>query len=216
MRLSASHFNAFLYRIGQRVLWRRSYACPCLNPSSGSPKPDCPKCSGVGFFHDPGVETVVGVASQKVQQNWAKMGLWESGDSVVSVPENSPAYDMGRNDRIVMLNGSDRFNQVMIRGRPQEKLRFVPKSLEKVFWFDVDGKTIINGTLPTVDATGKITFTPGTEPPTGRSYTLIGERYAEYYCFQNFPSDRNEHQGERLPKLVVLRLFDVANRSSVT
>lgn len=210
MRFNSAAFNNHLANIGQKCIWQRSYTCPCINPNSGSPSPSCPRCGGRGKFWIEGVPTVVGIASQKVQQNWAKLGLWESGDSVVSVPEDSPMYEIGQGDRVLMMNGTDRFSVPLIRGAPNEFMRLPVEKIERVFWFDTNSREV-EGSIPTIGANGALIF-GANAPPLGKTYTLTGTRYAEYYCYQNFPSDRNQHQGMRLPKLVVMRHFDLFGR----
>src|SRR3546814_20588174 len=99
LELNPDAFNDFLYGIGQDCTWSRAYTCPCVNPSSGSARPGCPRCGGKGRFWDTPLQTTVGIASQKVQLEWAQMGLWESGDAIAVIPENSPMYEIGQFDR---------------------------------------------------------------------------------------------------------------------
>ncbi|WP_288076741.1 hypothetical protein, partial [Pseudomonas sp.] len=108
MRFNREAFNRHLNNIGQKVIWRASYACPCTNPNSGAADPKCPLCIGIGRIWEKGVETTVGIATQKTQERWAKLGMYETGDMVLSVPENSPMWDRGGQfDRVMTLNGLD-------------------------------------------------------------------------------------------------------------
>lgn len=208
MQLNPKAFNAHLAAIGQQVTWRRSHACPCVNPNSGASTPGCPICGGRGRFWDPEVASVIGIASQGVQKRWAQMGRYEAGDAVVAIPENSPAYDAGQFDRVAMLNSTDRFSVPLTRGADDERLFFRIANIDRVFWLTNGGAPIVDGGIPTVDAQGVLTWVTGA-PPAGIQYTVEGSKNSEYFVFDTMPSDRNEHSGARLPRKAVLRNFDL-------
>ncbi|MGL4458168.1 MAG: hypothetical protein ACRCUB_07190 [Plesiomonas shigelloides] len=215
MRFSRVAFNRHLANVGQQILWHASYACPCINKNSGASDPRCPLCTGVGRVWDKGVKTVVGIASQKTQERWAKLGMYEVGDMVLSIPENSPMWDRGGQfDRVVTLNGLDGFSEVLTRGAPTEKLRFKVSSISRVFWRNPkDPREMVEGGIPTVDENGLLSWKSG-EPPAGVTYSISGDRFSEYFMIDGFPSDRNQHSGMRLPKNVVLRKWDLFGRNS--
>lgn len=213
MRLNPDAFNRHLEHIGQRVLWRRSFACACVNPASGQPDPKHALCGGKGRIWDPAVETVTGVASQEVLAKWAKFGLWEAGDLVLSVPSSSALWDAGQYDRVQMLDGDDRFSQPLVRGAPTERLIFAVKSLERCFWLHPTTRAIVEGSVPVLDANGRPTWPGGVgEPPPGTTYSLTGLKFDEYFIFDKYPSDRNQHSGAKLPKKIVARRFDLFSR----
>lgn len=214
MRFNGQAFDSFLAGIGQTVTWRRSYACACVNAESGAPDPKHALCGGKGRIWDAPVETVVGVASQKVQIQWQAMGMFEAGDMVVSIPQVSPLWDAGQFDRVTMLNSTDVFSQPLKRGAPSERLLFRVARLTRCFWLNpADRNTIIEGSLPVVATDGTLSWVGGVgEPPMGTSYSLTGEKFDEYFVFQDLSSDRNEHQGMRLPKRCVLRKWDLFGR----
>lgn len=211
MKLNAAAFDRHLANMGQTVLWRRSYACACVNPASGAPDPKHAVCAGKGRIWDEPIQTVTGVASQDTLAKWAKFGIWESGDMVLSIPQASPLWDAGKFDRITMLNSTDVFSQPLLRGSPIEKLLFVPESITRVFWLHPTTKAIIEGGIPTIGANGVPVWASGA-PPTGTTYSMTGTRYSEYFIFDKYPSDRNEHQGVRLPKRAIARKFDLFGR----
>lgn len=213
MRFNAAAFDRHLVNIGQRVNWRRSFACACVDPRSGNPDPKHALCSGKGRLWNPPVETVTGIARQETVAEWAQSGLWESGDMVLSIPSNSPLWDAGQFDRVTMLNSTDVFSQPFLRGAPTERLLFQPSSITRCFWLNPANKNqIIEGGLPVVDANGLLSWPAGGEPPPGVSYSLSGSKYDEYYIFGQFPSDRNMHSGMKLPKRVVARKWDLFGR----
>lgn len=211
MRLNPAAFNRHLEHIGQRVLWRRSFACACANPATGQADPKHALCAGKGRLWDPPVQTVTGVASQDVQMKWAKLGNWAAGDTVLSVPSSSPLWNAGRYDRVTMLDGDDVFSQPLVRGAPTERLIFAVKSVTRCFWLDPVTRNIVEGGLPTVDEAGRLTWAAG-GPPAGTTYSLTGLKHVEYFVFDQLPSDRNQHSGERLPKRIVARNFDLFSR----
>lgn len=216
MQFSRQAFNTHIGNMGQDVLWMRSWACPCLNPASGSPKPSCPICVGRGRLWDAPVEMVMGIASQKTQIKWAQMGMWEHGDMVVVIPENCPAWDEGGQfDRIVTKNGKDGFSNVLVRGSQTERIRMPINSITRCFWIDpANPARIIEGGIPAWDESGRLSWPDGGEPPLGQQYSISGDRFSEYFMLDGFPDDRNQHRGMRLPKRVVLRKWDLYGRAS--
>lgn len=214
MRFNRVHFNRFLSgNIGQEVIWRHSYACPCVRPDTGAPDPKHTLCAGKGRLWAAGVRTTVGIAKQDTDDNLANMGHYDTGDLSVSIPENSPAWDAcGQFDRVLMLNSTDMFSQPLRRGSPTDKLIFSVSKITRVFWLNNAGQ-IVEGGIPQVDANGILSWLGGVgEPPPGATYSVTGEKFTEYYVYGHFPSDRNEHKGMRLPKRCVLRKFDLFNR----
>lgn len=216
MRFNAQAFNQFLGAggIGQDVEWRQSFICPCVSPTSGQPDPRHALCAGKGRIWEPPVATVTGVASQKVQIEWQKLGYYRDGDTVLSVPENSPLWDAGQFDRIRMLNSTSDFSMVLRHGEPSEKFLFQPLTISRVFWTHPQRPNeIINGGIPTVGADGVPSWAGGVgEPPMGVSYSITGTMNDEYFIFKDLMSDRNQHQGMRLPKRVVARKWDLFGR----
>lgn len=210
MRFNPGAFNSFLSGIGQQVKWRRSYACPCITKNSGAAKPNCPLCSGKGRIWDTAVDAVIGIAGQKTQLQWAQFGMWENGDAVLTVPENSPAYNAGQFDRILMLNSTDPFSLSLTRGQ-NDKLRMAVEAVNRVFWLNTAGTAIVEGGIPSVADDGTLTWASG-EPPPGVTYSINGTRFSEYFIWGPYLSDRNEHSGMRLPKRVVARSFDLFGR----
>lgn len=212
MEFNPDAFDSFLTGIGQDVLWRRSYACACVNPSSGQPDPKHALCAGKGRIWNEPIETVTGVASQKVQIQWAQMGMWEAGDMVLSIPQASPLWEAGPFDRITSLNSTDVFSQPLVRGAPAERLLFQPSSVERCFWLHPTTRQIVEGGLPVVGADGRLTWPDGGEPPPGTTYSLTGTKHSEYFIWGEMTSDRNQHRGMRLPRRVVARRFDLFGR----
>ena len=43
-------------------------------------------------------------------------------------------------------------------------------------------------------------------------YSLTGKKFDEYFIFGQYPSDRNQHSGMRLPRKLVARKWDLFGR----
>ncbi|MNP11945.1 hypothetical protein D3C76_1041580 [compost metagenome] len=211
MRFNPTAFNRHLANMGQEVKWHPAYGCACTNPNSGAPDPKCKICLGKGRLWEAARATVVGLCNQKTQAEWAKSGMWESGDLVVSIPADSPLWNAGQFDRVTALNARDRFSQPMQRGAPTERLLFVPESIERVFWRHPQTGLLVEGGIPTVAADGRLAWAAG-EPPPGTTYSLTGWKFSEYFVFGDYPANRNMHSGMKLPKRVVLRRWDLMGR----
>ena len=212
MRLNPAAFDSHLNSIGQSLEWRRSYSCACINPSSGLPDPKHQLCMGKGRIWDPQVPTVAGVASQKVQAEWMQGGMYETGDMVLSIPQNSAMYEAGQFDRVVMKNGTDVFSMSLTRGSANERLLFQVVDIDRVFWLDSQTRGIVEGKPPVVSDNGVLSWPDGGSPPDAFVYSMTGRKFTEYFVYQNYLSDRGMHQGARLPKRVVLRKWDLFGR----
>jgi hypothetical protein len=151
------------------------------------------------------------MAAQQIQLRWAQFGQWQDGDAVVTIPENSPLYNAGQFDRVVMLNATSYFSLPLTRGDPQEKIHEPVEKITRVFWL-ANGALVEGAAFPTVNADGSLTWPGIGAPPIGSQYTIGGTKFGEYFVWGPYPSNRNEHLGARLPKRVVLRRFDLFAR----
>ena len=207
--LSPARFNAMLNRMGQRIAWRRAHDCPCRDPHSGAADMHCPICNAKGVFWETAKEGRAAIAGQKVQHNWAKLGEYESGDQVLSLPADSVLYGLGQFDRLAMLQSSTPFSVVLTHDG-SERLRFSVHEVIRVFWLDVD-KNIVDGRIPAVGADGSPSWTAGV-PPDGQQYTVTGRQHPEYFVFTELPQDRAHYGGQPLPRRVVARRMDLFSR----
>lgn len=211
VRFNQQAFNRHLDNMGQQILWQSAYACSCYNTASGAADPKCRLCKGKGRIWDPAKKTVCGICKQETQSEWADSGLWEQGDLVVTIPEQSPMWDSGQFDRVTMLNAQDRFSMPFEHGAPTEMFLFIPTKIDRVFWRHPQTQALVEGGIPKIQPDGTPVWTTG-EPPLGMKYSITGWRNSEYFVFGNFPSSRNQHSGMRLPKRVVLRRWDLFGR----
>lgn len=156
--LSVSDFNAMLNEMGQEVAWRRAYDCPCRDQHSGAAKPSCPSCLGKGVTWGSAVVGTVGVSGQKVQQQWAKLGMYESGDQVLTVPSDSPVYSAGGFDRLTMNNSSVPFSRVLGYTENSSLLDIGAISIERVFWLN-SMNAAVEGAIPAIANDGTLTWT---------------------------------------------------------
>lgn len=214
MRFSPARFNRHLANIGQQVVWRRAYACACVNPASGAADPKHALCSGKGRIWADPVATVIGISKQEATPEMVAAGIFESGDMTATVPSSSPMWaSAGRFDRIRLLNSTDVFSQPYTRGAANERIIFAVERIERCFWLHPTTRQIVEGGIPVFDQDGNLSWPGGVgEPPPAATYSLTGTRFDEYYILDSLPSDRNEHSGAPLPKRINLRRFDLFNR----
>jgi hypothetical protein len=209
MEFSVEWFNDHLATMGQDFLWRKASMCPCVNPHSGAAKPNCPICNGKGRRWTIPLSVKAGLASEKILRQWAQFGRFEAGDAVLSVPENSPLYEAGQFDRVIMLNATDQFSLVLVRGQ-NDRISFPVQNIDQVYWI-VSGNTIVEGDIPIVDSNGQLSWASGS-PSAGIQYSISGTRYSEHFVWDELPSDRKHHYGARLPRKLVVRRFDLFGR----
>lgn len=216
MRLDPAVFNRFLATsgIGQAVLWRRAYDCPCRDPYSGAAAPDCPHCHGKGVIWAAPVAANTGLTSMAVSKQWANFGVWETGDVALIVPGDSLLYGAGRFDQIILADSSEPFSTSFRRGE-NDVLLWPVVALERAFVLgEIDGEpAIIECALPVVNDNGTMTWPDqGEIPDLGQAYSLTGRRRPVYFLYQDLPSDRAHHHGQPLPRKVVARVFDLFGR----
>lgn len=208
MRLSSAAFNRFLGQMGQTFAWRKSYACPCINKNSGQADPKCPHCSGKGRLWRGAVEGEAGIVSRSRMREFAVFGIWDQDDIMLSIPSNSPLYDMGQFDRVAALNRSEPFSINLIRGL-NDVVKFSVLSVDRAFY--LQNGNIVDLALPTVTEDGALNW-GANPPPAGVTFSLTGRRTPEYFVYQELPTDRPLHFGAKLPRRVTLRRFDLFGR----
>lgn len=234
--LSSGRFNRLLTAaggVGQRFIWLRASLCPCRNLQSGQALPSCPICGGKGVTWGEAQVAWAGMAGMKSVREWAAFGMWESGDVVLSIPSNSPFYSGGEFDRVIMLDSTEPFDTIFVRG--SERQTYPVVSIDTVWWIDPTTKTRVNGPIPPVAPDGLFFWAPslGTEnsvmlaleqggfligdyipstPVLGTQYSMRGRKRPEYFIYRDFPVDRAHYGGQPLPRRVVMRRFDLFGR----
>lgn len=203
--LDPGAFNSMINDMGQNVLWRQAFDCPCRDVRSGAPDPDCPSCRGVGIIWATGVSARVAIAGQKIQQQWAQMGMYESGDQVTTIPTDSAVFAMGQNDRLTMVHSSVPFSVVV----PPDHVFSEPVIAV------VRAMVITNGAAVTIDspvigANGVMVWEDGA--PDVPFVSITGRAKPEYFAFQDYPQERAHFGGTLFPRRVVLRKFDLFGR----
>lgn len=206
MELNPARFNALIGGMGLRASWRRGYACPCVEPTTGAPDPACRACRGLGRVWMPGVDVIVGKCSSKSTKAWADFGRWDDGDAVMNFGSDSAAYGIGPYDRLLMLDQSEPFSLNLTRG-VNDRIAFSVISIEKVLAFD-ERRTLREFGLPDVNPSGELEWASG-EPPAHQTYSITGRRHVEYFCNPDQPLDRPFHAGAALPRKVVLKRFEL-------
>lgn len=209
MRLDPAALNRLLNDIGQRFSWRRAFACPCINPHSGAPRHDCPLCLGKGRAWSDPIEGSAGVIGRDQMREFVTMGIVDAGDVMLSIPSDSPLYEIGEYDRLVALNRTEPFSVVLTRGR-DAVVRFPVLSIERASYIDQSGN-LVDVVPPVVREDGTLVWQPG-GPPNGVQVSITGRRRPEFFVYSELPFDRPHHFGRPLPRRVVLRRFDLYGR----
>ncbi len=222
MKLSPARFNAHLRHMGQDVLWRRAYQCPCRDQNSNAAQPGCPHCLGKGKSWSASAPAYVGVTGMQRQRQWAQMGLYEAGDVVVSLPSDSLIYAIGEIDRVAFIDSSDAFSLNLTRGQNDALLPWTATQFDRLYWLDELTGNIVEGALPLLDPVTStaiaLTWTipdpllppPALlEPPAGMQYSLTGRKLPEFFVWGDLVQTRHHHGGFALPRHVVLRRFDL-------
>lgn len=222
MKLSPARFNAHLRHMGQDVLWRRAFACPCRDPDSGAARQGCPHCLSKGKSWTANVPAYVGLTGMQRQRQWAQMGLYEAGDVVVSLPSDSPIYALGETDRVAFTDSSDAFSINLTRGQNDALLPWTALQFDRLYWIDPDTDTTIEGALPLLDPVTHSALALSwaipdpllpepdlLEPPAGMQYSLTGRKLPEFFVWGDLVQTRHHHGGFALPRHVVLRRFDL-------
>lgn len=172
----------------------------------------------------------------RVAREWANFGLWESGDVVLTIPSDSPLYEAGEHDRLVMTDSSEPFSTLATDRTPRPvitgdqlaptvddtdrlgdgwqavtvKIGFAPSSISRIIWKEPGTEALVEGAIPTVTGGDSLTWSRPTGcPPVGVQFSITGRRHQEYYLFRDLPQDRAHHGGAALPRRVAARRFDL-------
>lgn len=209
MRLNPTDFDRLLNGLGQNFTLRKAFACPCVNPHSGAAKPNCPFCEGKGRQWTAGVDGKAAVVSRNAMRKVVDIGFMDAGDMMISIPSDSPIYQIGQFDRVLTRNRTEPFSKNMVRGQ-NDVLKLPVLLIERAYWIDKTGQ-MVEAEPPTVGADGVLSWRANA-PPMGTTYSLTGRQQQEYFVYQEMPFDRPMHFGSTLPRRVILRRFDLLGR----
>ena len=192
--------------LGQHMTWEKSLRCPCRSPTSGAAEQGCPVCRGKGVVWEVPIAAWASLSGMKLTRQWAMYGQFEAGDTVVTIPSDSPLYAVGESDVVTFIDSTEPFSTIVMGG--VDVLTFQAATITKIVWRDPTTKALISGQIPVQGADGVLTWTAGA-PPAGVQYSVTGRRHPKYWCFQDMPQDRAHSAGLTLPRRVVLRTFDL-------
>lgn len=156
-------------------------------------------------------EEVIGraaITNLNAKKGAADFGVWEPGDALLSIGSDCPFYEVGRFDRFRSLKSMQRFTDNLRRGF-SDKLSGTIERIDRVFWQDAN-KDIVEGSIPTVGASGELTWDDG-GPPEGVTFSIAGVRWDEWFAYLDLPQNRTIH-GADLPRRLPVRKFDLFGR----
>lgn len=207
--LSPERFNRHLNKMGQQFEWKRAYACPCVNANSGAADTRCLHCFGKGkIWDDIPVIGQAGIVGNENLRKFGEFGRFDASDTMLSIPSDSPIYEIGEFDKVAALNRTDPFNIKLVSG-VNNYIKYRVIEITQITWLD-SNKDIVFGDLPYIDIDGRVQWS-GNAPPLDTTYSVTGTRIPEYYVYLKLPFDRPHHSGRKLPRRVVLRPFDLFN-----
>jgi len=206
--LAPSEFNAFLRIMAQRARWSPSRLCPCRDAYSGAANPGCPVCRGQGVFWTGSKSVSIALSGQRVARAWRDFGMYESGDVVLSIGSDSPAYAAGENDKLVLTDSTTPYTAVFTRGDQAENWPAELVEVQAVTTI-ANGEPVEMSPPPIPTGGGAPSWPALGSPAPGQQYTLTGRRNPSFYVFADFPQDRAHHGGAALPRRVVARLIDL-------
>lgn len=137
------------------------------------------------------------------------LGHYAEGDLLLTIPSNSFLYEMGQFDLVLLLDSTQPFSMLLTSG-VSDAITFPPTSIERVFW-RVNGVDV-DSAARAVTADNKINWETNAAPPAGVQYSVTGRWMPDYFVYQDIPIERAHHFGERLPRKVVVRRFDLYGR----
>lgn len=204
--LQPAAFNQLLNHLGQQFAWQKAYACPCINPHSGQAKQNCQVCQGKTRYWGSAVSGKAAVVGREQAKRQAEFGLWEAGDLMLSIPSDSPLYDIGLYDKVAALNRTEPFSTTAVSG-DNTVFRFAITSIDSIIWLDAN-QQIVQGAIPIIGANGQIIW-GANQPPPNTSYAVTGRKTPDYFCYNDLPIDRPHHAGGALPRRIQLKRFDL-------
>ena len=214
MQFSVARFNGLLSPnggAGQPVIWCRSSKCPCRTPVSAGGDTDCFQCRGKGILYGDPQPAWAGTPSMRVAKDWSGYGQSETGDLMLSVPADSPLYEAGVDDKVILINSSEPFSYILTRS-PTLYLWFPVVELQRCYWLSPDTTVLFEGALPIVALDGTLSWADGTAaPPMGTQFSLTGRSNPAFRVFRDLPQDRALF-GTGLPRRMSLKRLDLADR----
>lgn len=140
LEFDTKDMKRFIDDRGIKVLWERAYFCPCLNPDTGHPRVDCPRCHGKGIAYLPPKDTIMAIQSQEKGTNQLDIGILDTGTAI------------GTTQLEKRISYRDRFTvpEVLM---PQQLIYFVSKERIKKgipLYYDVKEVTYITSNIGNV------------------------------------------------------------------
>jgi hypothetical protein len=142
------------------------------------------------------------------QRKFAQFGVFEAGDLLLTLPSDTPHYEMGHYDLVLLLDSSQPFSSVLTRGE-NDLILFPISKIDRVFWRE-DGEIVESNVR---EVSGRmLDWGDNPQPPAGTQYSVTGRWIPDYFVYMELPTERAHHGGLPLPRRVVVRRFDLFGR----
>lgn len=203
-------FDAMIEKHGYYLDLYHSIPCPCLDPSTGSPDPNCPYCKHGWQYY--GQEEIKGIVQNiSVEKQFAETAGYLLGSMMLTVAgETNLAY----HDRIVNRKSIIPFAEILTRGigdtdRPRFPIVQTLRVLGK------NGAVYLPGTDFSIDGDGNLQWlAAGSCPAEGEYYSAAYQMHPSWLCLQAPHALRDTHikfrqpepQHHRLPIQALCRL----------
>lgn len=192
--------------LSSRLVWESAHRCPCAN-REGQADQSCGICLGEGWYHDAPSQVfqagLTGLSADALQALRQKLGQSVSGDAVLSLPVNAPAYDTaGAKHRFIAADAIDSLEWVISPGAPV-RLPWGAKIITA--WSRNAGKTALVRVAPPVVADGLVSV--------ASTVVLRFRAPRRFEVVEQLAQVRSFSGGEGLPKKFLLKLVDATVRS---
>lgn len=174
-------------RLGRDTIWEKAFQCPCINPKTHSPKPDCKVCHGQGIvFSNPYKLKMLTQSDDKGVYN-GHFGNQEIRSSIATpqITENGIENGISARDRITIkdlfITQTYSFNVTPLRLAKGMFIPYKVATIDSAYTLDDEGnlKDITTGVLSYDKNTSMLTVNDNSLA--GHTISLVLSVEARYY-----------------------------------
>jgi hypothetical protein len=139
-------FDDLIEKKGYQLVHYKGMLCPCLNPATGQPDPNCNFCERGWQYY--GKEDIAGVITGVThEKQYAEAGGFMLGAMQLTVKAD---VRLGYHDRIIHTDSIIPFSELITRSdTDKDRLKYLPAEFERIV--DAAGKEYQQGVNFTVD-----------------------------------------------------------------